>query len=447
MSLLVRELLGIFAALAAFALLIGALAFLRKRRHIGPEMSRKLLHIGMGFVVLTFPWLFPRPWPVLVLSAVFVLLFLGRKVFRRAGSALSDVIDGVGRSSLGELYFAVSVAVVFLFARGDRMLFVIPMLLLTLPDAVAALIGVRYGQHPYWTGPNALKSAEGSVAFFAVAVLSVHVPLLLFTPTGRAETLLIACTLALLAMILEGIAWRGADNLLVPLGAFILLKAFLRLDRGDLAECLAVAAACLAFALIWRRRSTLDGGAALSAALVLYLAWALGGWRWLIAPATNLVAYAILWPRTERERLRGHNTHAVVSVAAAGLVWLFLQQTVGWINFFYSYTLAFAVHLAIIGVARLRRVYPEAPTLTLVGTCAAQGWLLLFAPYLAVMGAEKLHLLLAALALPVVAAAVSAFYATQPGIRDCPADLPRWFRQGAYAAVASAAGLLPVLAA
>jgi hypothetical protein len=115
-------------------------------------------------------------------------------------------------------------------------------------------------------------------------------------------------------------------------------------------------------------------------------------------------------------------------------------------NFFYPYTLAFAVHLAIIGVARLRRVYPEAPTLTLVATCAAQGWLLLFAPYLAVVGADRPQLLLAALALPVVAAAVAAFYATQPGIRDCPADLPRWFRQGAYAAVASAAGLLPVLA-
>ena len=447
MSLLLRELLSIFAALVAFAVLIAVLSYYRHRRLIGPELSRKLLHVGMGFVVLTFPWLFPRPWPVLVLSGVFVLLFLARKVFKRATASLSDVIDGVGRSSLGELYFAVSVAVVFLFARGDKMLFVIPMLLLTLPDAVAALVGVRYGQHAYWTGPTALKSAEGSVAFFAVAGLSVHVPLLLFTPTGRLETLLIACTLALLAMLLEGVAWRGADNLLVPLGAFILLRAFLRMDQVALAECLAVAAACLAFTMVWRRRSTLDGGAVLSAALVLYVAWALGGWRWLLAPATNLAAYAILWPRTERERLRGHNTHAVVSVAAAGLVWLFLQQTVERVNFFYPYTLAFAVHLAIIGVVRLRRLYPQLSTLTLLATCAFKGWLLLFVPYVAVTGAEGLHLALAGLALPFVAAAAGAFYVTQPGILDCPADLPRWVRQGGYAALASAAGLLPALAA
>ena len=34
----------------------------------------------------------------------------------------------------------------WLLADGDRLLFVVPVLVLTLGDAVAALVGVRYGQ-------------------------------------------------------------------------------------------------------------------------------------------------------------------------------------------------------------------------------------------------------------------------------------------------------------
>ena len=82
------------------------------------------------------------------------------------------------------------------------------------------------------------------MAFFAVALLTVHVPLLLWVPAvGRAECLLIAVTLALLAMILEAIAWRGLDNLFVPLGSFVLLKAFIPMPAPALAQCAAVAAA------------------------------------------------------------------------------------------------------------------------------------------------------------------------------------------------------------
>jgi phytol kinase len=442
------DLFGIVVTLAAFAVLLGLLVAYHRSGHAHPELLRKLLHVGMGAVILSFPWLFRHAWPVLLLAGLFAAIFLSRKLFAgrsgRPASGLSGVLDGVGRTSYGELYYAVSVAALFLLARGQPMLFFVPMLLLTLPDAVAALVGMRYGRHRYATTVGE-KSAEGSVAYFAVALLAVHVPLLLFDrpPVGRAESLLIAVTLALLSTILEAIAWRGLDNLFVPLGAFVLLKAFRTMSAADLTACCLVAAAAMGFSLIWRARTTLDGGAALSSALLLYVAWALGGWKWLVAPLATFIGYAVLWPRTDRERQRGgHNIQAVASVAAAGLVWVILKQSRFPGDYFYPYTLGFAVHVAIIGATRLRRVQPRAAAGLLMAKASLQAWALLFVPYLAVESASRRSAWLAAAALPVIAIAVAVFYATQPGIRDCPVDRGRWMRQGAYAVAASAIGLL-----
>ena len=127
------------------------------------------------------------------------------------------------------------------------------MLTLALADAGAALIGKRYGTLHYVTGDGE-KTVEGSAAFLIVALLSTQVPLLLFTGTGRAESLVIALTLALLVMLLEAIAWRGLDNLFIPLGAFFLLKSFLRMDLTALVVCLGIAVVLVMLSALFRPR-------------------------------------------------------------------------------------------------------------------------------------------------------------------------------------------------
>ena len=77
---------------------------------------------------------------------------------------------------------------------------------MTLADAVAALVGITYGKLRYVTG-DGFKSAEGSVAFLSIAFLSVHVPLLLFTDVGRAQTLLISAAALWITNILVFASW------------------------------------------------------------------------------------------------------------------------------------------------------------------------------------------------------------------------------------------------
>lgn len=249
---------GMGLVLAIFAALMVGLRRYRRSRSANPELVRKALHAGMGLVTLTFPWLFLTTWPVLILAGLFSLGLSAPRICWPLQRLVGDVIDGVGRKSLGTICFPLAVGILYVLSAAEPLTFCIPMLVLTCADSVAALIGGRYGTLRYSSAEGA-KTLEGSVAFFSVTFLSTHIPLLLFTDTGRLEALLISLTLALLVTLLEAIARRGLDNLFIPLGTLVLLKSFFGLHATALAVCLGVALLLIAlFALSSRRRSVAD---------------------------------------------------------------------------------------------------------------------------------------------------------------------------------------------
>lgn len=440
---------GIGLVLAALGGLMGSLRVYQRFGSPHPELVRKLLHMGMGLTTLSFPWLFTEAWPVLLLAGLSIVGLLSVRVIGYLQDRLGSVLGGVKRVSLGEVYFPLAIALLFLlYQRGDvsdarlrTMLYCIPILLLTLADAAAALIGVGYGRVHYATSEG-VKSAEGSLAFFLCAFFVVHIPLLLFTDTGREETLLIALLLAALATMFEAIAWRGLDNLVLPLVSFLLLKIYVAMPVHDLVMRLLVTAVMMIGLVMYGSRTTLAGSALLGALLVGYVSWALGGWHWLLPPLIVFFGYTMLSPPTEANSRRIHDVHAVLCVSSAGLIWLFLYRLLDRPEFLFPFTLAFAAHLAIIGIARLRYDYPQMSTVTLLGICILRGWLFLFLPYLLVEGITEQTIKCTFIALAGVALAALAFYWTQPGIDDCPTDTPRWFRQATHAAVGSAIGLV-----
>jgi phytol kinase len=444
------NLLGIAIVLAAFGGFLGGLRLYQKWASPHPELLRKVLHVGMGLVAVSFPWLFDASWPVLLLGALSVAGMLAMRMVKVLNESIGLVVSGVGRVSLGEIYFPLAIAVqwhIYLFTEFEHrtLLYCVPLMLLTVADAAAALVGVNYGSLLYPTSDGA-KSTEGSLAFFLCAFLCVHVPLLLGSNTGRLETLLIALLLALVAMLFEAIAWAGLDNLVLPLVGYLLLRIYLGLSVAELEMRLAVTAGLMAFVVLYRKRTTLLGSALLGACLVGYLSWALGGWRWFAPPLVVFLGYTFLSPRTEANSRRTHNIHAVVAVSAASLIWLFAYRLSERPEpaFFYLFTLAFAAQLAIIAVARLGYDYPHLPAALLLGVCILQGWALLFVPYLMLEWSEPQSVTWTLSALPGVAVAAVGFYLTQPSVRDCPLDLPRWLRQAAHGALGSAVGLVPL---
>jgi phytol kinase len=435
-------------------LIIGLRSF-QSRYSPHPELVRKLLHIPMGLITLTFPWLFTSPVPVLVLAAIAIVTLSLLRIYPPLKQSFGSVLGSVERRSLGEIYFPISVALVFWFSQGQPLLFCIPILLLTLADAIAAIIGIRYGKFRYTT-TDGYKSAEGSTAFFTIAFLS---------NTGRAETLLVSLILGLLVMLLEAIAWRGIDNLLIPIGGFILLKTHLNMSVPELSVRLILTLVLVSFVLCWRNRTTLNDGALLGTALFGYLSWTLGGWLWLLPPLILFVTYPffiawidqkktplssleqkiMLWLPTNpnsqpRQWERIHSVYIVLSVSAAGALWLALFGIFERSEFLYPYTLAFATNLAVIGVAGLSPVnYWRSSHLFSVSGYILKAWLLLFTPLFLVTGISMMEALTG---LAVTSGVAIAYYLTQPYLRNRSTDAAAWLCRALYTTLGSLLGAL-----
>lgn len=449
---------GMLLILTILGGLILTLKQIQRRFSPHPEIVRKLLHIPMGLITLSFPWLFDRPLPVVLLAAIAITTLLAIRLYAPLRNEFGSVLGGVERRSLGEVYFPASVALLFCLAHQTPLLYCIPILILTLADALAALIGVRYGQFHYQT-LEGQKSAEGSIAFFTVAFFSVHVPLLLLSEIDRAETLLISVILGLLVMLLEAIAWRGLDNFFIPLGGYLLLRTHLEMDVPALLTRLIITIALVIFTLTWRRRTTLNDSALMGAALVGYLSWSIGGWQWLLAPLTVFLCYPLLMRRVdprleESDRasmpwlpadatcgwVRVHNIYAVMSVVAAGALWLFLFGIWERPNLLYPYTIGFAASLAIIGTAGLPpTAYWQPAQFGRVVLYIGKSWLLLFVPLLAI---DRTSIPITLLGLVGIAIAAIPYYLTQPWLRSRPTDRWNWIGRAAFATAASCLGLL-----
>src|SRR5579885_1923083 len=264
--------IGVTLVMVALMITIHLLSIFRDE--IGDaEAVRKTLHVVMGTITLSFPWLFADPMPVLVLTVISSIFIMLLKVSNL--KQWSSVICAKGRNSIGEICFPLAVGLTFILSGGNKVLYVVPILLLTFADAASALIGKRFGRMKYSTG-DGTKTLEGSLAFSAVAFLYTF-PICCLSGLGMAESLTIASILSLLAMMFEGVAWSGLDNLFVPLGAFLVLKTHIGLPESMLILRLGLLLLLSLIVLVSRRNTTLNGSGIIASALFCYLSYTIGG--------------------------------------------------------------------------------------------------------------------------------------------------------------------------
>ncbi len=349
-------------------LLLGLLGFSRwwqLKAKLHPEMARKVMHIGMGTLALTFPWLLQQRWAVLLICGLTMIVLYTLKNLKFLRRQVGDVLHSVERSSYGDLYFLMSVALLFVMAHGNWILYFVPLMVLTFADALAALAGVTYGQRHYHAAEG-YKSLEGSLTFLAVTFLVTLLPLL-FTQIGRPEIFIIALLVALLAMLVEAISWDGLDNILVPLIAFIVLDGHRNASLGVQLQHLVVISALTVIMFVLRRRMPLTAGALAAIALVCYVCLTIGGWLWLMAPVTCCAAALFLYRRlsgpvqtstTKTSTTKttpinpikptgaSYGVRVVTSMSAPALVWLLSAQYFDRPQDYYLFCLTWAAQLA-----------------------------------------------------------------------------------------------------
>lgn len=247
--------LAIGAILVVLLIMLALLGGRRAAALLAPEVRRKLLHVAMGSVTLFLPFIFHDAAPVwwlagLAFSILMIIRYVGL-VKARIGGA----IHTVGRNSVGELCFPLGVATLFTLAGDDYLKYLVPMLILTFGDSLAALVGIYHGRQRYRT-LDGHRTIEGSFTLFGVSLLCVFLPYGLSGTVDLAPLLLVAINLAFLITLVEATTWRGIDNFVLPVAAFYLLNAYLPLDIGSLLSQ-ALLNSTLVLAILMLRRSRL----------------------------------------------------------------------------------------------------------------------------------------------------------------------------------------------
>jgi phytol kinase len=201
---------------------MGLLSSVRSHSPIGQEIRRKALHLSIGLAALSFPYLLAEPWMVIAASLLVISWMLAVRMIPALNRRFGCVLHDAGRVSHGELYFAVAVAALLLLPHANPVLYVIPLLVLTIADAAAAVVG-RAWPVGELGGLARGKTLSGSAAFVASAFLISFLFLDFYTSLATLQILSIAFRIAALTCIAEAISSRGLDNLFVPAIAWLVL--------------------------------------------------------------------------------------------------------------------------------------------------------------------------------------------------------------------------------
>jgi phytol kinase len=203
------------AVLGALGVFMLAVRSLQAFRLLGPEGGRKLVHVGMGVIALPFPWIFTDSRPVWLLAAAAIAVLGAVRLVPTLALRFGGVLSGIGRPSLGEIFFPLGVALAFMLARGDAAAFCGAVGVLAFADTTGALVGIRWGRIRYSVA-GSRKSLEGSAAVWASASACVAIAYAALGPKTWEAGLAGGVLIGLAVASVEAVSSYGLDNLLLP---------------------------------------------------------------------------------------------------------------------------------------------------------------------------------------------------------------------------------------
>ncbi len=251
-----------FSPWTGLALLLGGwgvmgviIALIRAVFHPHPEINRKMIHLSTTAIALSFPWVFLDLWPPVVVCGVAIAVMIAVRlpfmdpIVRAFGLADSRRLDG-----WGEFYYPVAIAVLYVLYRDDRLAYIIPIVAVGAGDTAAAVIGKRFGKLRFNDPSGVSKSVEGTLAFVFATLPATCAVLVRWGGLPAASALLLAAIISVYLSLLEAMAWEGLDNLFVPAGAVLLLRALAGSPPDVLALHLGLIGALAAGAAGWLTR-------------------------------------------------------------------------------------------------------------------------------------------------------------------------------------------------
>lgn len=434
-----NEWLKAILVLIALGLLMPAASFLRSQG-LSAERSRKLVHVIMGLICASFPFIFTADEPVWALATLAILSMAIIRGQSKLKSSLGSALHNVDRTSYGELLFPLSIAFTWTYSDHQWKIYTPSIMVLAFADAAAALIGQRFGKHTFHSS-DGIKSLEGCATFFIVAFLILFFPSWFLSDHNLTKSILVALSISFLVMLFEASSWRGFDNLFIPLAVCFFLFRYPQLSFPDLSERLIIAILFCIIVYIAKNKSTLDGSALLGAVLFIYGLYFLGeDIRYLFGPVIVFFSYTRLSPPTEENLQHQHDIHAVLCTCIPSLLWVIFYSPSDH-SLWFSHA-CFLGQLACMSVARLAFDYQKTNWIKLCLQSTIIPWILVILPFLASGYWSNQDIAIALILLPMVLVVTLLFWKFQPSIRDCPSDTSRWIRQ---CLISSSCSLVPLV--
>lgn len=274
------------------------------------EWTRKFVHMSCGIIIACFQWIFISAWPVYLFGLLIISVMIASRIFH-----WFQFIYGIQRKSLGDIYYLISVVMLFPLSYDHPTFYFISILTLTVSDALAAIFGTIYHKITY-TVEQSQKSLEGSAVFFLSTFLIVQIPLLLNTDLDRLECILIALQISLIITCLEAICLEGIDNLLIPFGTFYLLFKLQELSTHQLFWLILSQVILIIFINIisWKFKFLTASGA-IAAQLFFFGTLSLGEPTWLIVPLLALAIFTLIFAIIQYEmNIAARQIYQVIAV-------------------------------------------------------------------------------------------------------------------------------------
>lgn len=326
MTVLMQILLAAGSVLALLGVMM-VIRHLAKAAGLNAEVQRKLMHVSTGLFALLLPWIFPDRWPVYMLIAATMLVMLVLRL-PQFSKGLGATLHGVERTSYGDFLLALSVGLCFLLAGDNLLFYILPIAVLTLADAAAALAGTAYGTRRFIV-EDGEKSVEGSVVFFVVTMLIAIVCFLFMAALPPANILMLCVMVAAFGTLVEVQSWRGFDNLFLPLGLLIFLSIHFDSSLIELATIALVFLASLGSFSILGARLGLTKHATRVYVITVFLLLAVTALQNAALPILVLATH--LWARvTAPCDSKYPDLDVVASLGLFSFGWLALGNATGW---------------------------------------------------------------------------------------------------------------------
>ncbi len=235
-SIVLEDIIVYFIAVFYAVIILTVADITRKKRNLGSEVTRRIVHLFAGAAIWTVPY-YPHPWVATLVALTFVIMLALANTERFSGffAAMARPEDLEHNSVRGPFWYAVSITIltgIFTFT-GYHELYFIPAAaihIMMFGDGMSAPIGMKYGRTTTRVIFGSNRSVPGTLAVFIFGffgsllafwwfgIFSLANPV--FIVGGNIlwfEMIVLALVGATTATLVEFVSPKGTDNITLPL--------------------------------------------------------------------------------------------------------------------------------------------------------------------------------------------------------------------------------------